>query len=89
MGRSLDQMQSELRSIINELEGIASGIGCDFQGIGSEQCVRKLRIFGDECQASINHLEYIKQLRIEEQRKEQARQELLASTLAALTSKLR
>lgn len=85
MGRSLGQMQSELRSIINELESIAGGVGCNFQGIGAEQCARKLQDFIGECQDSIKHLDHIKEVRKEEQRKERERQQKLQMLLNGKT----
>ncbi|MBD8026902.1 hypothetical protein SFC08_10480 [Lysinibacillus halotolerans] len=85
MGRSLGQMQSELRSIINELESIASGIGSNFKGIGAEQCSSKLQDFIEECEASIKHLDHIKEVRREEKRKERERQQKLEMLLNGKT----
>lgn len=47
---SLGSLQRELRSIIHELESIASGISRDFEGIGSEVCARRIRDFIDQCE---------------------------------------
>lgn len=35
---TLDECRIELRSIINELRDIESGIRCDFYGIGEQLC---------------------------------------------------
>lgn len=39
----LYSIKSELQSIINELEHIASGIQGDFQGIGENKCASRVR----------------------------------------------
>ncbi|OCA87672.1 hypothetical protein A8F94_07400 [Bacillus sp. FJAT-27225] len=53
---SLGAMKSELRSIIRELEDIASGLGHDFEGIGSEVAAAKVRQYADQCERALQSL---------------------------------
>ncbi len=46
-------IKSELQSIINELENIASGINRDFEGIGNEKCASRVNDIAD-------HYRYVK-----------------------------
>ena len=46
--RELDDIQSELQSIINELSNIAVGIRTDFKNIGNDRCAQAIERVADQ-----------------------------------------
>ena len=49
--RELNNIKSELQSIINELDSIADGILTDFKNIGNERCSKAVAKAADQYRA--------------------------------------